>query len=355
MADPYIEVVRWNNAEGGIDGTTVTSGNSGGASGGSFSPQTSGSSTVRFTSTNPIHGSMSYRLVGSSGFALLRWLTSHLGTLTTCCGTVYFRLEALPSGYTDLIGAYTSDSGGSANKGFAIRVGSGGNIRLSDGSAATIATSIETIAANTVYRLEWQIDHSADTYVLEWFAGDSTVALGSISGTASSGAFKTHTSRLDIGRATSPDITVVVDSVAVDSKKVGPRLTPSADFLPVAVVSNDGGYSAVGGTLLGVVRDDSDATYIESPVEPSGASIVYELGPRSRTDTVTVTYRDWRSDDSVNIDTTLELVDLDEDEVLGSNTYTATETPTDYTVVSDEPVPTSVRLGVRITTDTQGA
>lgn len=354
MADPYIEVVRWNNAEGGSNGTSVTSGNSGGVSGGSFSPQTSGSSTVQFTSTNPIHGTMSYRLVGSGGFALLRWLTSHLGTLTTCCGAVYFRLEGLPTGYTDIVGAYTADAGGSANKGFAIRVNQTGNIRLSDGSGATIATSVETVAANTVYRLEWQINHSTSAYVVEWFAGDSTDALGSISGTASAGTFKTHTSRVDIGRATSPDITMVVDSIGVDTAKLGPRLTPAATFLPVATISNPGGYEAVGGgTLLGVLRDNSDSTYIESPIEPANAAITYEMGPRIREDVVTVTYRDWRSDAAADVVTTLELLDLDTDEVLGTNTYTATTTPTNYTVVSDDPVPTSVRLGVRITTDTE--
>src|SRR4051812_41296696 len=68
-----------NNAEGGTNGVTVTTGNSGGASGTAFSSVLNGA-TLKFDNTQAAHGTLSYHVV------------------TTTTETVQFQLSGASSG-----------------------------------------------------------------------------------------------------------------------------------------------------------------------------------------------------------------------------------------------------------------
>lgn len=347
MADPYVDVVAWNNAEGGVDGATVTSGTSGGTSGNAFSPQIGGTSAVTFKSAGALHGSMSYSIVSAGGFALLRWLTSTVGELAVSCGALYLRVNTAPSGYSDLVAAYAADAGGTANKCFAIRIGAFGNVRLSDGAAVTIATTTSTIPVGQIVRIEWQINHTTGAYVVEWFLGDSTTAQERLTGTAAAGAFKDATRRIDFGRQTSPEYDITLDTLAINSEKLGPRWVAGTSARVQSVVSNAGSWTAVGETALTALRDGSDATYLETPTSPSAASWRGKLNALSRTDVVTVRTRGAASDSSGTISRTVKVFNGVTE--LVSDTFTLTTTPTTRSTVTPSPVAAGVELEVLIT------
>ena len=79
-----------NNAEGGSNGTTVTTGNSGGASGTAFDSITN---THTFSSSSPYDGSLSYSTVTTGTAATMRWNW----TSTTAYVDMVFRHSTLPA------------------------------------------------------------------------------------------------------------------------------------------------------------------------------------------------------------------------------------------------------------------
>jgi hypothetical protein len=233
--DPYSGVVAWNSFEGGTDGTTVSTGNSGGASGTAFSGvQITGTSTVKYESTGALHDTMSCEIVANAGYGLVRWDNAVLGSLTTTCCAMYVKFSALPSAYSPISEGKQTDGGSLA---WRINVSSLGNVRLVNASAATVAsTTSAPISTGTLYRIEWQITHGTGAYNVQVFSGDSTTALATLSGT-SAGAFGTATQQIYFGRTQTPDYTVMIDTLGVDTGALGPRAT--ANVIPVASAGSD--------------------------------------------------------------------------------------------------------------------
>lgn len=345
MPDPYVDVLAWNSAEGGTADAAVTAGNSGGLSGTALSPQVAGASVASFTNTNPIHGSLSYHVVGSGGLGLIRWLNGVVGTLPMSCGVAYIKLASFPTGYTDFIASYASDSGGNVNKGFAIRVSGVGNLRLVDSLQATVASGTTPIAVGQVYRIEWQINHATSEYVLEWFEGDSEVPMQQLSGTSATG-FLDATRRVDFGRGGTPDIDIFFDDLAIADHKIGPRFVPSFSAKPIAVVDSDG-WTAVGGpSLLGTVRDELDSTYAQSPTEPTASEVRWRMAPLRRSDFVTVHTRDRASDATDVISRTVRV--YNGATLVGTTTFTLTTNWANHSVTTTVSIPAGVELEVVI-------
>src|SRR6266536_3605174 len=83
-----------NNAEGGTNGTTVTTGNSGGASGRAFDTVTiAAGSTLAFDNTAPANGALAYKyqLGTTAGSCYLQWLAGFSGGDIT---RAFFRFNA---------------------------------------------------------------------------------------------------------------------------------------------------------------------------------------------------------------------------------------------------------------------
>ncbi len=252
--NPYSGVLAWNSAEGGTDGITVSTGNSGGTSGTPWtSVQITGTSTVKYKAAGALHDTMSYEIVGGGGFGMLRWESSLLGTsFTSVCGALYIKFVTLPSSYSTVVNANQVDAG--TTIAWRIKVSSTGNVRLTDtADVAVFSTSNSPIAVGTLYRFEWQMDHTTGDYVVEWFSGDSTTALGRYTGAASIG---TQVQRIDFGRTTSPDYTALLDTMALNTSKLGPRNRPNT--APTANAGSDK-TSGVVGTLMNVTGTDSDS------------------------------------------------------------------------------------------------
>jgi hypothetical protein len=178
--------ISWN-AEGGSNGTTITTGNSGGASGTAWdtvSIVTNG--TAVYDTGTVLTGAVSARLAtgATSGTVYCQWQSAiqalWASGLTTHYGRRYIRVAALPSA-NRVIAQFYDTSGAIARGQFLLLTT--GAIRLRNKTPSTVATFTTVLSVDTTYRLEWRVDGSATgAYEMHLFAGDSTSALESIVG-----------------------------------------------------------------------------------------------------------------------------------------------------------------------------
>lgn len=154
-----------NSAEGGTNGTSVTTGNSGGTSGSAFNSVNIGTSaTVAFDNTRSAHGNMAYSLGtgGTASAADVEWTTS-AGSLTTVYGRFYFYATAAPGAQHRLLTIATS---GGAALNSSIYWSTSRTLLMTDSAANAILTS-STLAANTWHRIEFKVVQSATVGLLE--------------------------------------------------------------------------------------------------------------------------------------------------------------------------------------------
>ncbi len=163
-----------NTAEGGTDETTVTSGNSGGASGDALN-WISGTD-FKFDNAQAAHGTMSYRFGGSSSYA--GW---NFTQVTRVYGRCYLRLAATGTA----VSAITGFAGGYR---FRIYITSTPQLQLVAGNATVVATGATTLSVGTWYRVEWDITSGSSQFgEVKLFLGDSTTTLETLSGTSNYG------------------------------------------------------------------------------------------------------------------------------------------------------------------------
>lgn len=137
-----------NSAEGGTNGTTVTTANSGAGSGNAFSNVTLGSGTFVFTSTTPIAGSLSYLVTpaaGSQTYALL----SAAAAGANFSFSVRVSLTGLPSAITEFISLQDSVSAWPVS----LSLNTDGRLRLIRTGAVTLGNFTTAMSLNTDYRI----------------------------------------------------------------------------------------------------------------------------------------------------------------------------------------------------------
>lgn len=153
-----------NNAEGGTSGTTVTTGNSGGASVNAFDVVTIGtSSAVTFDNGHAAHGSLAYKMavpVGVANISSVAWTTS-LGTQTT----VWFRLYLYFTSQPATFGVWRALQGASLCAGVVLV--SDGTMQVRNAANGTVFTTASVIPINQWFRLEGFVTGSASTGQVE--------------------------------------------------------------------------------------------------------------------------------------------------------------------------------------------
>lgn len=180
-----------NTSESGAVGATVTTGNSGGASGDSWDAvQIGANASVTYVETPVMVGKRGYRIAtgATSVSAYLQWSTKITqrwpGGIAANYGGVYFIVTAIPGVDTTFI--EFTDSAGTTNRGN-LRVRSTGVLRLRNAANGTVATGTVALSLNTVYRVEYQVDGAAlGSYQVVLYLGNSLTPLETLSG---SGAF----------------------------------------------------------------------------------------------------------------------------------------------------------------------
>lgn len=145
--------LRTNNAEGGTLGATVTTGNSGGASGNAWSRVDIGSACTQTYDNTHAFGTRSLKMVSPGGLAetyhVHNWW--YVSTTTVGYGRVYVWLDHWPVGGSIMItSALLNDS-----RTFAISVSTSGKVELRDRDNDVVVRSSGSVATGQWTRIEW--------------------------------------------------------------------------------------------------------------------------------------------------------------------------------------------------------
>jgi len=180
-------MAKWtNSAEGGSDGTTVTTGNSGDGSGDAWTAVLRNSGTLRFSNAAAAvaHGALGYEIAGLSGSPCE--LRRHSFTANaTLMQSVYYRAAADPSTDNGILRINT-EGGSQAGTVFHR---STGRFRTINAAGADVGTDPGAgfFIANVRYRLELRVTRGADTTsgIIEGraYLGDSRIPLWSSTAT----------------------------------------------------------------------------------------------------------------------------------------------------------------------------
>lgn len=173
-----------NSFEGGSNGTGITIGNSGGASGDAFTAvDTSG--TVTFSTTGAFHGTLGMQIVtGAAATGAYYAITGSRQAAMRC----YYYVTSLPSAGLRVMAFLNS---GLSSNYCAIAVSSAGVLTMIDNAGAVVATSAGSISAGTWYRLEMKLDNTtsgSQTANFDAYLGDGTSAISNLSLSANDSA-----------------------------------------------------------------------------------------------------------------------------------------------------------------------
>jgi methionine-rich copper-binding protein CopC len=262
--------IKSNTGDGGSNGTTVTTGNSGGASGDAWG-NVVGSTAVTFSNTQTVKGSMAYKMVQVGGTGAN--VRMDLGANTSeYYGRVYFYFTAFPTSSNVIIRSFDSSF---AEK-YRFELNASGQIRTMDGSQTLLNTST-ALSANAWYRLEWHVVAGTGTsgqIELKVFSLDSTTALITYTNSACNAG--TATEHIAFGaNLTSPTMpTLYLDEVKFDNAAyIGP-----ANIVNQAPTANAGiDQTVVQGatvTLNGSASSDSDGTITTYAWSQTGGTTV---------------------------------------------------------------------------------
>lgn len=181
-----------NTFEGGSDGTTITTGNSGGASGNAFTNVSiAATHTLQYKNTPALSGSLCAVITpgASSGVTFVQWQPADVGTIGP---TVYTRC------YWRNIGAFLSNNnrvqymegaGGSTFRcGFAVQgtAGTAGKFTWVNAAGVSGTSSTMTCSVDTTYRFEcqWTLSATVGQVDINCYLGDSTSPLETLSSAA---------------------------------------------------------------------------------------------------------------------------------------------------------------------------
>lgn len=186
----------------------------------------------------------------------------------------YFRYAAVPTGASETI----YDTSGSTVSQFSIRLTTAGLLELVD-QDGTVQTSASAPPVNIWHRLEILANRSTGALSLNTYLDEDTTPDANLSVTHGTSATFTEDFRtFSFGsHSTSANSSSMwFDSVRMQSttSEIGPWVTSSARVDGVMTVGN---WSTTGSSAVEALRDSSDATYIESPVNPAIEQCRYKL------------------------------------------------------------------------------
>lgn len=174
-----------NTAEGGTNGTAVTTANSGGASGTAWDTVTIGGGAAVTYDTTHVYGALAYKCVAGTSLTSMAWGSASLGTLSEAWGRLYLYLEALPSVSTGIVRL----TNGSAQVS-RITVSTTGNVELRNAANTKIVQTVSAVATGKWVRIEWhciplatngtievRLYNSADSITADESLGVSTAPL----------------------------------------------------------------------------------------------------------------------------------------------------------------------------------
>lgn len=224
-----------NTAEGGTDGATVTTGNSGGASGDAWAAV---DGSPEYTDTDPIKGSMSITCPNDGSQERVSWTWS---STTQAVARFYVRYSSTGANQ----GRLFEFIGGAR-----IYILSGGRPSLRNAAGSSVFDSSDAFSTGTIYRIE--ISNLAATSttgacVLSIFEGDDTTPIAGMSTTVTDANFGTALTGIRVGRLINANSGVHdLDDIAAETDTLtllGPSGGASTDITGTPTV-----VTAVAGT-----------------------------------------------------------------------------------------------------------
>lgn len=250
-------ILKQNDAEGGTNGTTVTTSNSGGASGDAFSAISIGSgNTFTFDNTWSFDGSLSYKLTQAGANQNIHGWT-WTGAQSDFSVRFPFRVDALPTATCTLIRG-DSDTG-YATQVFGVALTSTGKIQVTDtASATTVTDNTHVLSAATDYVLQ-----------VRWISGTSLTATVYPKGSGT--AFATAT--------------VTASAASINSMRWG--ITTASSLATLRVDTLAIGYGGV------IARTDLTPPTAAFTDTPSGLAVSVDGTSSTAVSPATITGYDW--------------------------------------------------------------
>lgn len=152
-----------NNADGGTNGATVTTGNSGGVSGDAWNQVAITSGTLIFDSTQKMYGSLSYKYdPAAGGISQFGWDTTSIGIVTEIWGRTYHRLSGISVNQP----AVFFGAGGGASAA-SIYFTAGNHVKVWNAGQAAGTEGSVAVSASSWFRLEYYLKAHASAGTIE--------------------------------------------------------------------------------------------------------------------------------------------------------------------------------------------
>jgi hypothetical protein len=146
-------VLLTNNAEGGADGVTVTTGNSGGASGNAWDAVTIGTgATVTYDNDHAHGGSLAYKFLSGSTRTDVNWTSASVGTETEVWGRLYLWLVANPAAELALLRVRSG-----ASQCARLALTTSGTIVIRNAANGVAGTQTNAVATGQWVRVEFRV------------------------------------------------------------------------------------------------------------------------------------------------------------------------------------------------------
>lgn len=238
--------LQTNSAEGGTNGVTPSTGNSGGASGDAFAvsiPGASTNSTCVYSTAQKAHGSLAYLFTTKpSDTSYVQWSVTPGGSLSV---RFYYYTTTTPS-TTSLICQIRNGSQAAQ-----IGLGSDMILRVMNAASGNLTTGWSALSLNTWYRIEIVVTKGTTTsngrIQAKYFSLDSTSPIGTpYDSGATTNAGTVDFTQVRFGRAggaaTSADQVYYIDDMAAQDtsaflgpvgSNLPPTVTPTADTVTV--------------------------------------------------------------------------------------------------------------------------
>lgn len=283
-----------NTASGGAVGATVTTANSGGASGVAFDFIDVTGTLVY--SANQAHGINSVNSAGTGTRSAFGWAGAAVIPSKLQSFRAYLRVGLMPTLETQIVTPWNS-----AQYIAGVNLGSDGKLRVTARGGALLYTTTTVLALNTWYRVEFSVEvgTTASNGVIRFglYSMDSTTALETVFTSSTVDLGTTNVISWRMGKiSTSGNADMLWDSIEVNmdsSALLGPFIASVPVIRPSTIISNPGNWSNVGGaaSIPAALADELDSTYAQTVAAPASAQITLGMNGRLGSGTPTVLVR----------------------------------------------------------------
>lgn len=287
-------MARSNSFEGGSNGTTITTANSGGSSGDAFdnAPAPGVTGVMTFSTAQAAHGSVSMT-TSTGGTSALAYAGYNLATTSTDTCRIYFRFTSLPSAQQNFVRYLSTGS-----QSLRVNVTTAGLIEVRNAANNVAGTTTSAISVGSWARLElqstWSTTVGAVTLRL-YLSPDSTTISDSLTLSSLVLTASANEVRFGVGASMANAVQVWYDDLAIEGATWHGPAVRSITPTGIAVAASLGSLSvsqSLSVTPTGVavpVSLGSTAVSQTLAVTPTGIAVPATLGAPSVAQALTVT------------------------------------------------------------------